>query len=153
MGENSMLEDKLYYKCVNDGSQENLQDMSSVCQNTEMPESIRVIYKVGEFVKPNLENSKLFVFEDLEDARKFLNRGYLWGTKIYSCRVKNPTIPEWENQVKISEIIEFWKNVDRLSKLKCNETGFEQFFGAAMVSSGTIICDEVQLIEKVYELK
>lgn len=124
---------KIYYKVV----QRNLQSCSL---SAYFPSSFRVTYKIGQFVRPNVSKTKLFIFENLEDAEKFRNNeccGSIWD--IYSCEVKNPSKPKYI--AWISNIAEFWK-------IKFNHKKISDEVGKEPIT-GTVFCDAVKLLEKV----
>lgn len=93
----------------------------------------RVTYKVGEWVSPTLEYSKLFVFDNLHSAKIFR----YGGEEIYSCEVLNP-VKEYYGANSSYDIEYFWQfpyiEMNKLMKLP----------------EGTILVDQVKLLEKVY---
>lgn len=129
------MEDRLYYKVLSNGLES--PDMSSACQNTDMPREFRVFYKVGEFVKPNLEGSKLFIFEDEDDAIQFIERELFGsGADVWTCKVKNPVKPP-EKRGLICMIKEYWIAYTKES------------LHSKPYPEGTLVCDEVMVLEKL----
>lgn len=123
------MKNKIYYKVV---YKHNL-------RSARAPYNCAIEYKIGKFVKPTLPNSKLFVFNSLQKAKRFCSS--LCDECIYKCEVKNPSIPKYMCRT-IEHIQEFWiqrKNHKKISKI------------AGTILSGTIFCDEVKLLEKVVE--
>jgi len=97
-----------------------------------------VEYKISEWVKPKIENSRLFVFGTLADAKRFKNSCFLDDViEIFECEVRNPR--------KVAKICtcpnhdwQFWVNRSLLPK---------DMIGKAPL--GSIVCSEVKLIKKV----
>lgn len=59
-------------------------------------QDFHVNYKIGGWVKPVIENSKLFVFSDLDSAERYCKLQFTTrevvdgGIQIFSCEVLNP---------------------------------------------------------------
>lgn len=95
---------------------------------------IGVNYPIGAFAYPKVENSKLFVFDDLQAAIDF-SIGLL---DIFECEVINPVkytgyIAKW---YMTNDIMRFWK------------TGIAAE-NARPVISDTVLCDAVKLIREI----
>ena len=120
----------IYYKVL----RENLLSATTYTRGVE------VQYKVDEWIKPQVENTKLMVFETFELAKRFCDK--LCGQRyIYSCEVANPQpapaklCSVWSEQ----KYGAFWEN-------KVNENLIN-----LPSPQGTIICDAVKLIEQQYK--
>lgn len=109
---------------------------------SDLPISIRVEYKLNEWVKPKLENSPLFVFNSLDKAKSHYTQ--MSADSIYECEVKNPrrikVIAAIIDYYALNTVIRFWKN--RKRKKGCKVSSWP-------APKGTIICDEVKLTKKV----
>lgn len=105
-------------------------------------QDFHVNYKIGEWVKPVIENSKLFVFSDLDSAERYCKLQFTTrevvdgGIQIFSCEVLNPT-----TEGKMCEfaggwlIRRFWEK---------GETIYD-----CPLLLDTVLCDAVKLIEEV----
>lgn len=89
----------MYYKCVS----ESIDGLFSLCASGE---NWVVQYKVGEFVKPKVANSKLMVFDDIVEARNFGQ----WCGHVYSCEVINPTKPDYLCY-SLFDLEKFWERI------------------------------------------
>lgn len=114
-------------------------------ERTEAEDTFRVQYKENEWVFPNLEGSKLFVFCDKKLAIKFTDN--MLGM-LYICQVQNPIkkapfVPE----IKIEPMRTFniWKNYK-------NKKGYKKLIYdlTAKPPEGTIWCDAVKLENLIY---
>jgi hypothetical protein len=129
------MKKRLYYKVLNNGKKAPV--MSSACQNSGMSSAIRVTYKVGKYVKPNLADSKLFVFESEEEAIRFIRHDLLSDTSVWSCYAKNPVKATGYRGI-LSLIVAFWAG-DKDAQL------------GSEFPVGTIWADEVKVLEKVWD--
>lgn len=102
------------------------------CNDTEYS----IEYKLGEFVQPKLVGSKLFVFECIEDAKRFA-----CGSRVFLAECTNP---------------------QRFNLRARNHLRFDVFWGCitangallsyedlGMSPEGTYVCDSVKLIKEV----
>lgn len=102
----------------------------------------RVLYKIDQWVYPNIKNSDLMVFETLECATNFAKGG---GDKIYECEVKNP------RKKGIININNFdWIDIFKALKLKKQKKKFLHLSEYSCAPSGTIFCSAVKLVKRVY---
>jgi len=124
---------ELYYKIVN--------TEDGVLKSCIIPKySGGIVYRVGEWTKPVIANSKLFVFNSLESAKNF--RGGNWFQSIYECEVINPTLPPSVIVHHMSfyryTVEKFWDghalNLDEQSDYIIN---------------GTVFCDSVKLTKLI----
>lgn len=97
-------------------------------------------YKVGEWVKPEIEGSKLFVFSTLHNAQCFRSENS--SQLIYECEVVNPTEPPQavvHHLALYRDLVEeFWSG-KRLPT--CRQSDY--------IISGTMLCDAVKLTRLV----
>jgi hypothetical protein len=124
----------MYYKVVakcGDG-------LTSCCQNPFFPSDWKVKYKVGEFVTPILEGSKLLVFDDLQRATDFAFDVFGFGTygEIWSCDVTNPNSISFLSRFDPDWILSYWK-------------GFSSQLLMFAAPEGTVAVDSVKLIERM----
>ena len=95
-------------------------------------QDFHVNYKIGEWAYPIIENSKLFVFDNLDRAERycrmqFTTKEVVDGViQIFSCEVLNPT-----------KIHKFWEK---------GETIYD-----CPLLLGAVLCDAVKLIERVQD--
>jgi hypothetical protein len=97
-----------------------------------------VKYIVGEWVKPRLEGSKLFIFDTKENALTFIQKEKADPKKVhlYTCEVKNPMKAEYMD-IPGFDYPFFWNY------------RFFKSDGYAKPPEGTYYGDEVKLIKKV----
>ncbi len=55
-----------------------------------LPQNLEVEYKVNQWITPKHKKSKLFVFNELESATKYLKLCNLLDAELYECQVINP---------------------------------------------------------------
>lgn len=98
-------------------------------------EKFIIQYKIGEFVKPKIPNSQLFVFNSLEEAQQW----HMRGLRLFECEVKNPRkakiCPVW------LPMEEFWKLIKNKKKTvrHCMDTQYMRG------------CDEIKLTKELQE--
>lgn len=104
--------------------------------------SVRVEYKINKFVFPQIPNSKLFVFNNLEAASTFLGRERhfdIFSFHIFKCEVKNPIeAKEIGGFLLPEQIEEFWKNQNSQHSVPA--------------IPHTYICDAVKLVEEMVKV-
>lgn len=101
-------------------------------------------YRTQRWVKPKLPNSKLFVFDSLENAKKFTQDRWEDSPRvkeyIYECEVKNPTVA---NRIcdfyGLGSFVKYWKGA-----LIC---------GTSSAPKGTYFADAVKLTKRVWTSK
>lgn len=98
---------------------------------------ISIKYSLGEWTFPKIKGSKLFVFEDLNLARKYAN--FCCQKILYECEVKNPKEKGPASSYHIFEILKAIRQKKKYSHL----------INYKNVPDGTIFCDAVKLIERV----
>ena len=125
----------LFYKVVNE-------DLTSCCRNPNFPLKYKVRYKIGEFVKPNIDGTRLFVFKNLDDVNEFLSNVFLekefWS--VYECEVTNP---KEESAIAYpAEVESFWyyRNAGKL---------YGELDNSMPAPQGTYSCDSVKLIKRI----
>jgi hypothetical protein len=108
---------KKYYKVVRVGQYGNLYSYNSVPgQNYESFNCIE--YKVGEWTKPKIEGTRLFVFNTLKEAQAQFNKNWAcWDYySIYECECKGHIEC---SGVKCSNFFpDFWKKMNALLNKK-----------------------------------
>lgn len=90
---------KTYYKVVNP-------ELKSCCANPGFPEEYRVQYKLNEWVKPVMPNTRLFIFDSINDAEWFRHRMGLH-YKVYPCYAKK--VARVKKLAAPMNIVNFWK--------------------------------------------
>lgn len=123
----------MYYKVVS-------KDLSSCCLNFAFPREYRVQYKINEWVKPSISNTRMFLFKDLTSAENFVDTQYTIGSvRIFSCKAKNVS------KVKLlsypTDIREFWQYKFKHKKLPSRII--------IDVPNGTLSASEIMLLEEV----
>lgn len=121
----------MYYKVLRKNSKELISARAKRDCYSEILN--KVTYKVDQWVSSG-NISKLFVFNNLEDAKKF----HITGEEIWECEVKNPV--NYFPCASIDEIDNYWK------MLNANEEISEDNLKTNIPS---VLADEVKLIQKV----
>jgi hypothetical protein len=97
-------------------------------------------YKLNEFVKPKVNNSKLFVFCTLQSAKDFLlHNNYDNNRQIYKCEALNVTKCLLICK-KVTNIPDYWKYYNIVRKMK---------FLIKASPKGTGHADAVKLLERM----
>lgn len=128
----------IYYKFT-------LGNMKSFSEVTFPDADWIITYRLNEWIAPRLENSKLFVFKDLDLILKFMRKQsrLLYAFCLFECEVKNPSPMILCNFYP--NMILFWKNIDYiLSNPACMEN-----YNRPPV--GTIGVDEVYLTKEILD--
>lgn len=107
-----------------------------------------VEYKVGEWVRPNVEGTRLFVFVELGDAYNFIyniswkteNKGRL---EIYSCSVLNP-------RYDYDKFLKYWKEIRYCDTFKTSQEIIEYAEREhATTKYNSIYAEAVKLHERI----
>ena len=97
-----------------------------------------VRYKIGEWVSPVIPNSKLFVFDTLENVRLYADKFSYPYKCIFQCEVKNPVrvkrIP-----FSLEDVYQFW--IKRLAKKRNIMT--------MPAPKGTLLVDKVKILKTI----
>ena len=107
-------------------------------------------YKVGEWISSPFKGSKLFVFDDLGQAKNFMY-GFFAGAdeEIYECEVKGV----YKGRTKFLATFSDFSTFTNLWKNFRNKKRFSQFINTfgykSNVVNNTVWVDEVKLIKKV----
>jgi hypothetical protein len=137
---NNRNDKKIYYKVVDHNKKSFF--YSRIGSESELLDSLCVIYKLGEFVYPKLPGSKLYVFDNLASADNFF-RHHRYRYDIYACEIKNPSknviLTNWDCPYRI---INMWKK--RQMKKK-----YSHYTHDCDIYSGSVMCDAVKLIKRV----
>jgi hypothetical protein len=98
-------------------------------------------YEIGKVTVPVIANSKLFVFDTLQNLYSFVDTQYmrheLSEFAVFSCKVTNPTVGEYIAPTDDLSIIEAWAN------------NFIRHEGYKNAPIGTYYVDSVELVEKI----
>ena len=132
------MKSKVYYKIVD----ENMESWAGGI----IPPNYKVKYKVGEWVKPVLEGSNLFCFENYNDALLFTKQQAMLRARIYKCHIKNrvknlPCIAS-----RSFSFNSYWQQVFKCrerkvkSKIKLDSAFIKE------LPSGTVMCKQIKLL-------
>ncbi len=132
---------KKYYKVVNP-------DMTSCCLHPSFPSKFRVTYKVGQWTKPKIDGTRLFIFSSLDAAKNFrYNQQYPYPTwDIYECEVNNARRDKVANVDKIEN---YWKTILNARKLKKRFLDLIEDFLMNNTPNNTYSATEVKLLKRV----
>jgi hypothetical protein len=118
---------KTYYKVV-----------SSDLTSARISETaFRVHYKIGEWTYPTRKGTKIFVFDDLQGAKNFINDTWNSGDKIFECEVKSPCTDK-SYFVEFGSLDYFWNRLLAGEKVFPDEP-----------LPGTVFVDAVKLLKEI----
>jgi len=128
---------KTYYKVVSF-------DLKSYLYK-HLPKEFVVKYEIGEWVYPKVEGTKLMVFNNLKDARKFC----YFGSHVYNCMIENPScssvfVPYIGSIHSASVFLRKWNLIRKKQKQH------KKFFEKKAVPKGTVFVSAVKLLKRVY---
>lgn len=129
---------KYYYKVV-------CKNMKSAIVSQSIHSEIRdlsVEYKVGEWVRPNVDGSQLMVFKFLNDAKIFARNHSLYD--IYKCEISG--ITKKSVFIRYTSLYYNMHRIRDLWKKKKNRKKINHYMD--LPPSGTIFCSAVKLLEK-----
>lgn len=141
------MNEKKYYKVLHSNSRTSCSIQSYM---------LRLEYKHNEWTKPIIPNSKLFVFKEEEDAKKFISQIFDGSElSVFPCHVKNPcnTINARLTSCCTSrEATKFWDYIKE-NKLPDNKLPDNKLLEWNAIHNsllyvcrlpiGTVLCDEV----------
>lgn len=117
---------------------------------------VKVYYPVNEWVKPEIEGSRLMVFKWYKDADRWMNAfdGSVKSTKlmVVKCYIKHPLKNDLVKYVTIkgsrllSNFKKFWKNFSSYRKLEFREKRKVDNI-SDRIPDGTIFAAEVKCLE------
>ena len=110
-------------------------------------------YEIGKWIKPG-DGSKIFVFNDLELAKKFLNvEQRTFNTCkdlcIFECSVKNPIKVEHVAYVGDNDIRCFWRIWSKF-KNKHKKINLDSINYLTNAPQGTFLVSQVKLTKQVF---
>lgn len=119
--------------------------------------AINCKYALNQTTKPQLSGSKLFVFNSLENARKFAD-DRVYDSIIFECVVTKPCEPIPYKPIKywLDSIKDYWNayNAAKQQATK-NKKAFRKYFKTMYLCGthwpeGTVWCDSVTLTKRIY---
>lgn len=118
-----------WYKVTNDG-------LGSVCANTDLPDRYRVVYAPNVWVYPQVHKTKLFVFNDVNFARSFMELFFYHTVRLFECEVQNPApcIP-----AAIWSVDAYWEAAPEARKVH----------QSIKPPAGSYGCDAVKLLKEI----
>lgn len=121
----------------------------SFARNGIIPVEYAVEYIPGEWTKPVVEGTKLFVFETLQDAKNFVIMEYLsFKNEIWECECKDLIDPPRY----ISNCLSFNKFINDFLSFRKKKKKISKFTSAnatKSVPSGTKLTSSLKLVKKV----
>jgi hypothetical protein len=135
------MAEKLYYKLLSVKGQAKLSIVSEAAP--AFWKRLALKYHPGKWRKPLIPNSKLYVFESLDAAKRFAERRASSNRcQIWSCKIKpsNECPSKADCPFTANEIKRFWAN-PRTSAT------------ADIAPAGTVFADAVMILEKVYDFR
>lgn len=125
--------------------------LSSACCRNSFPDKFRVYYKVGVNTKPNIKESMLFAFTDLEEAKDFADN-FMEPHAIYLAHAtklfKNikPQNIGYYNVFK--SLNDFWK---KLYEAKKNKKRMDKVGTPMRLDyKSTVCCPSLKLIKELH---
>lgn len=134
---------KTYYKLVYPSNNKLLSCQTS--QWGSLYDEYCVEYLIGQYVSPNIPNTKLMVFDNLKDAIHFkddlIDKNLI---QIFSCGIKGKCIhaPFAEYIFDIEEVIR------QYIKYKKQHKG-EGLYKKGLAPKGTVFCNQVKLLKRI----
>jgi len=125
----------MFYKIVREVDGQ----LVSMCANDLFPSEYRVTYITNEFVRPRVDKTGLFVFQNLKDAEDYAYNIGIFGIQVWECEVENPR--ECKERGLINRIKQFWNPVYFMDSSRVY---------SVPTPKGTYICDAVKLIKEIY---
>jgi len=109
---------------------------------------LNIEYEVGKWTWPKIDNTKIFVFSQLLDARRFTyhNSWQLTGLQIYLCSTLNPVYhynKYAKGLQKLENFISLWKSQNKRALVEYLEHNNEN------CAWNTAYCDAIKLIKRV----
>lgn len=100
-----------------------------------------VEYKIGEWIRPKILGSNLFVYESLDQAR-YMSQDNYYPALVFRCEVENPSYEGyWTGlSIDINELALRMKIREKMNILKYIHDS---------VMRHTVFCDAVKLLEQV----
>jgi hypothetical protein len=127
---------KIYYKVTN----QNLKSCTTTHYN--IPDKYKIQYKVNEKVF-GADDTPLFVFKTLEDAKEFVPRIPCREPRFFKCEVTKPRKIKYLSYLAdISMFFSFIRN----KQLRKKHKEYEVF----SPTEGTLAVDSVKLLEEVF---
>ena len=105
-----------------------------------------VEYKINEWVKPNIKETSLMCFDDLESAKDFIDKADIHSAIIFTCKIKQPhkKYKLFASSVRDFNFLNtFTKLLSQKKKKKKIEGNIE------FAPPGTTFCKELMLLEEV----
>lgn len=127
----------------------------SACRNDAFPNDFRVEYTLGVEVKPNVKDTMLFAFTDIDEARRF--RDSLWTSEVSLYEAETPScvkniVPQNIDDDSISDtkkrFTEFWLSFfqAKTKKKKIDKKGKHP---QAFNYKSSVCCPSLKLIKEV----
>jgi hypothetical protein len=126
---------KKYYKVVRLNGNKTFISARASQWGGGVSQEFAVQYRIGEFAKPKVAGTKLFVFDDLDEAQSFADSSDV----IFECEVKNPRKAKY-GSFTYRDVALFWKV--RQSRKSTKEIQM-------ILPDHTIFCDAVMLTKEV----
>jgi hypothetical protein len=132
-----MAKKKYYYKVVS-------RELKSFIINDNDYEGIVVQYKLNKFVKPNIADTKLMIFNSLANAIEFsrLHSNFLRIGKIYKVEALN--VSYYGICLSFNNFI---KTLKTIVKLKKGKKGYLKY--NISIPRGTLFADQVKLLKEI----
>ena len=111
--------------------------LTSVCMNPIFPSPFRVTYQLDQQIKPNIDGTKLFVFDTYNHALSFaenLFKNTIRKYKILKCTTLKIYKPKYVSDIYY--ISKFWK-------LKQQHKKIRREYCSLQVPTGTLWCNEL----------
>ena len=110
-------------------------------------------YRIGEWVKPSIEHSYLWIFESEYAARYNAVRG---GTQLFECEAKNVIKAPALMILDREKYMLFWKNVAKIRQMKKSISkevnkflNADKNFITCPSMEGTLWCSELKLTKAI----
>lgn len=106
-------------------------------------------YKIGEWVKPNKEGTKIMVFQNLNFAKYFasVEKEYCRPPVIFECQAKNISNNGFIVDVPFME--KLYLELLKIKKSKKKMLPFYKHYQKQNIPYGTLFCSSLKLLNRV----
>lgn len=136
------MKEKYYYKVL---YKYNTKKLTSFNTGRTLEKDSTLIYPKNKWIKPEIEGTKLFVCDTLDNALDMLN--YFTCSydnfKVFKCEVKNPR----RKSRMLS--LDFSTNKTNILKRFFTKISSIKMFNKKNTPKGTYICDKLKLIKAI----
>jgi hypothetical protein len=113
-----------------------MEELDSTSKNI-IDDKYIVRYKIGEWVSPNVPNTPLYVFDDVDAIKWWFNLTIDKSIRLFVCEVENPKKSPMLSFIHNNDVDAFWNNKDKQPLMS------EKYM------DGVVGCSRVMLVEEI----